>query len=79
MMSAPAKHLISADLRPEAEQRRLERLVERIAVDGLRPGESVPARVMRMVADFQADRLSFVAAELTAASTTKQIDIRRVA
>jgi hypothetical protein len=37
------------DLSPEAERARLWKLAQRIADEGLRPGESVPQFVMTMV------------------------------
>lgn len=43
-----AEHVPSYYLSDEANERRLAKLVERIATDGLRSGESVPARIMVM-------------------------------
>jgi len=50
------------DLSPAAEERRLQQLVERIAREGLRAGESVPARVMAMVDARRDGTLEFVRA-----------------
>lgn len=50
------------DLSIEAEARRLHKLVERLATEGFKPGESVPARILAMVDARRAGRLEFVRA-----------------
>lgn len=54
------KHHPSYYLTDEAAERRIEKLIDRIARDGLRPGESVPARIMVM-ADFRRGELAAAA------------------
>lgn len=42
----PVEHAPSYYLTDEAAQQRISKLIERIAKEGLRKGESVPARIM---------------------------------
>jgi hypothetical protein len=54
------KHQPSYYLTEEAEERRLVRLIDRIAREGLKPGESVPARIM-VLADMRRGEMRAVA------------------
>lgn len=54
------EHQPSYYLSDEAAERRLHALVQRIAVAGLRPCESVPERIMGMVERVRDGRLEFV-------------------
>jgi hypothetical protein len=44
----------------DAEAYRLHRLVERLADEGLKPGEAVPPRIWTMVEHMRAGRLQFI-------------------
>lgn len=48
----PIEHQPSYYLSDEAADLRIAKLVERIAIEGLKPGESVPAHIKAM-ADFR--------------------------
>lgn len=52
----PAEHQSTYYLTEEAAERRLAKLVDRIAREGLRPGESVPVRI-EVMADFRRGEL----------------------
>ena len=54
------EHQPSYYLSDEAAELRLHALVQRVAVAGLRPGESVPARIMGMVERVHDGRLDFI-------------------
>jgi len=54
------EHQPSYYLSDDAAERRLHALVSRIAVVGLRPGESVPDRIMGMVERARDGRLEFI-------------------
>jgi hypothetical protein len=60
VIAMPVEHQPSFYLTEEAAQKRIEKLIDRIARDGLRPGESVPARIMVM-ADFRRGELRVAA------------------
>jgi hypothetical protein len=44
----------------DAEAYRLRRLVQRLADEGFRNGEAVPARIAQMVNEYRSNRLRFV-------------------
>ena len=52
----PVEHAPSYYLTDEAAELRISKLIERIAKDGLRPGESVPTRIL-VAADFRRGEL----------------------
>lgn len=54
------EHAPSYYLTDEAAELRISKLIERIAKDGLRPGESVPARIL-VAADFRRGELKVAA------------------
>lgn len=58
----PVEHQPTYYLSDEASELRIAALVRRIATEGLRPGESVPARILAMAESVRAGEVEFVRA-----------------